>query len=265
MTTSRSISARQKSDPTVSLDRKSFLTVVAGSVVSGVPISRTPSFRAIAFDAFPIFDPRPVSQLADRFFPGRGAELSNTWRARQFEYQWLRALADRYADFWQTAEDSLVFAGELLELELTSEKQAALLQAYSDLTVWPDAAAVLRSLREAGLRLAFLSNMTAGSLEAGIARGGLDGVFEHVLSTDDIRTYKPHPRAYRMAMDAWELPREDVLFVAFAGWDMAGAKWFGYPTFWLNRLDAPQEALGVAPDGAGRNLADLLNFVLHGR
>jgi 2-haloacid dehalogenase len=259
-------------DSTASLDRKTFLGMVAGGMATRVrpsppslPISRTPRFRAIAFDAFPIFDPRPVSRLAETLFPGRGAELSNTWRARQFEYQWLRALAGRYADFWQTAEDSLAFAAELLELELTSEKRADLLQAYSDLVVWPDVPAALRSLEEAGVRLAFLSNMTASSLEAGIARGGLGDVFEHVLSTDDIRTYKPHPRAYRMALEAWELPREDILFVAFAGWDVAGAKWFGYPTFWLNRLDAPREELGVSPDGVGRGLADLLRFVLQGR
>ena len=120
-------------------------------------------------------------------------------------------------------------------------------------------------LKQSGVRLAFLSNMTADSLEAGIARAGLSDVFEHVLSTDEIRTYKPHPRAYRMAMDAWDLAREEILFVAFAGWDMAGAKWFGYPTFWLNRLDALPEELGVAPDGAGRDLADLLSFVLQAR
>ena len=243
--------------------------MVAGGLVTRarpwpptMPIARTPSIRAIAFDAFPVFDPRPVTRLAESLFPGRGAELSNIWRARQFEYQWLRALAGRYADFWQTAEDSLALAGELLGLDLTSENRAALLQAYSDLVVWPDAPTALRSLKEAGVRLAFLSNMTARSLEAGIARAGLGDVFEHVLSTDDIRTYKPHPRAYRMAMEAWDLAREDILFVAFAGWDVAGAKWFGYPTFWLNRLDAPHEVLGAAPDAVGRDLADLLSFVL---
>jgi len=252
---------------TVSLDRKAFLAAVGGGVATSfwlshptAPTSRR--FRAIAFDAFPIFDPRPVSRLAEALFPGRGADLSNAWRARQFEYQWLRALAGRYADFWQTAEASLTFAAKLLALELTPETQAELLKAYSDLPVWPDAPAALRSLKEAGVRLAFLSNMTANSLEAGIARRGLDDVFEHVLSTDTVRTYKPDPRAYRLAMEAWRLPVEDILFVAFAGWDVAGAKWFGYPTFWLNRLDAPEERLSVLPDGVGRDLADLLGFVL---
>ena len=103
--------------------------------------------------------------------------------------------------------------------------------------------------------------MTRAMLEAGIKGAGLTGLFEHVLSTDRIRAYKPEPRAYRMAVDAFGLPREEILFVAFAGWDAAGARWFGYPTFWINRLDLPGEELSVAPDGAGRDLGDLVRFV----
>jgi 2-haloacid dehalogenase len=64
-----------------------------------------------------------------------------------------------------------------------------------------------------------------------------------------------------MAVDALGLPHEEIRFVAFAGWDVAGARWFGYPTFWVNRLDLPVEELAVAPDGAGRDLADLVRFV----
>jgi 2-haloacid dehalogenase len=75
------------------------------------------------------------------------------------------------------------------------------------------------------------------------------------------QTYKPAPRAYQMAIDAVGLTREDMAFVAFAGWDAAGAKWFGYTTFWVNRLNLPAEELGVAPDAVGGNLNDLVSFV----
>ena len=32
------------------------------------------------------------------------------------------------------------------------------------------------------------------------------------------------------------------------------AKSFGYPTFWVNRLNAAPEELGVVPDGTGKDL-----------
>lgn len=64
-------------------------------------------FDAVLFDAFPIFDPRPMARLAEELFPGRGAELISTWRARQFDYAWLRVVAGDYADFWRCTEDAL--------------------------------------------------------------------------------------------------------------------------------------------------------------
>src|SRR5258708_25553958 len=56
-------------------------------------------YKAIAFDGFPIIDPRPVALRAESLFPGRGARLMEAWRTRQFEYTWLRTLSGRYAVF----------------------------------------------------------------------------------------------------------------------------------------------------------------------
>ena len=254
------------------LDRRKFLTIAAGSLgASGwvshpMPRPVAPrQLQAIAFDAFAVFDPRPVSVLAETLFPGKGSDLSNAWRTRQFEYQWLRNLSGRYADFWQITEEALVFAAKLLKLDLIPGKRARLMQAYLELESWTDVPSSLRALKEAGIRLAFLSNMTTRMLKAGIENAGLEGAFEHVLSTDGIRAYKPHPRAYQMGMDAFRLEREAVLFAAFAGWDAAGARWFGYPTFWVNRLGFPDEELGVTADAVGRDLQDLVDFVAEER
>jgi 2-haloacid dehalogenase len=65
-----------------------------------------------------------------------------------------------------------------------------------------------------------------------------------------------------MGVDAFKLKKEEIAFAAFAGWDAAGARWFGYPTFWVNRSNAAVEELGAAPDGIGSGLGDLAKFVL---
>lgn len=250
------------------LNRREFLNLAATGIaavgLAAMPLAYSANeakIKAIAFDAFPVLDPRPVFALAEQLFPGKGTELNNAWRTRQFEYQWLRALSGQYADFWQATEDSLVYAAELLKLDLTSDKRKQLMEAYLELKAWPDAPLALESLKNAGIRLAFLSNATPKILDAGIKNSGLDGVFEHVLSTDKIKTYKPDPRAYQMAIDAFGLKKEEILFVAFAGWDAAGAKSFGYKTFWANRLNLPREQLGVLPDTVGKDLNDLVSFV----
>jgi 2-haloacid dehalogenase len=252
------------------LDRRDFLALmagaVAGTVTGPVPAARAaglPEIRlqAVAFDAFAIFDPRPIVGLAEELFPGNGSELSNVWRTRQFEYTWLRTVAARYADFWQVTEDALTFSARTLKLDLDQQKRARLMNAYLNLRPWPDAPQALESLRAAGLRLAFLSNFSRSMLEAGIKNSGLDGMFEHLLSTDAVKQFKPAPHAYQMAVDAFGLEREAILFAAFAGWDAAGAKWFGFPTVWVNRLNSPAEEVSMMPDLTCKDLSGLVMFV----
>jgi hypothetical protein len=49
--------------------------------------------QAIAFDACgTLFDVHSVIAVCNRKFPGRGAEVSNLWRAKQLDYTWLRSL-----------------------------------------------------------------------------------------------------------------------------------------------------------------------------
>ena len=253
------------------LDRRELFRLAAGGALAcSEPAARaqaTPaaSLRAIAFDAFPIFDPRPVAELAESLLPGKGEALMNAWRTRQFEYQWLRVLSGRYADFLHVTEESLQFADRQLGLELSGKQQQQLLSEWSNLKVWPDAGEAMHALRQAGLRLVVLSNMTAGMLVAGLKKARLDHLFEAVLSTDQIRSYKPEPKSYQLATDRLQLRREEILFAAFAGWDVAGARWFGYPTFWVNRITAPAEELGVQANAAGRDLHSLVRFVLSTR
>jgi 2-haloacid dehalogenase len=252
----------------VTLTRRAWLARSAAAVAGAFLVSSPPAraakrtgIGAIAFDGFTTFDPRPVVALAERLFPGKGEELGNAWRTRQFEYTWLRTMIGRYADFWQVTDEALVFAANALKLDLSAAKRAQLVRAYLEIKAWPDARPALESLRSAGIRLAFLSNFTAPMLDAAVKNSGLEGLFELHLSTDRVRAFKPDPRAYQMGVDAFGLPREEILFAAFGGWDAAGAKAFGYPTFWVNRANLPVEEMGIAPDGIGATLHDLANFV----
>ena len=250
------------------LDRRRFLGLTTGAAAGTllqarlvVAVSTDIPVEAIAFDAFPIFDPRPVFTLAEELFPGKGAELNQAWRTRQFEYTWLRTVADRYTDFWQVTEDALTFAAETLRLDLSSDKRTHLMRAYLELKAWPDVPDALKALRASGIRLAFLSNFSKPMLEAGIRNSGLQGVFEHLLSTDAVQRFKPSPRAYQMAVDAFGVKRESIVFAAFAGWDVVGAKWFGFPTVWVNRLNSLPEHLSVTPDAICQDLSGLVSFV----
>ena len=251
------------------MNRRLFMTLSATGLATGswraAPPARpdTPGtkarIKAVAFDAFPIFDPRPVFALADELFPGTG--LGDEWRTRQFEYTWLRVAAHHYADFWQVTGEALLFATTKLRLSLRPDDRTRLMNAYLELKAWPEVRPALESLKVFGLKMALLSNLTPAMLRANIRSAGLDGMFERVLSTDEARTFKPDPRAYQLGVNALNVKREEILFVAFAGWDAAGAKLFGYPTYWVNRQRAPHEEMGALPDGSGEGLSDLAAFL----
>jgi hypothetical protein len=69
--------------------RRTFLQLMAGGVTARI-VHATPlvqatityKIKAIAFDGFPIFDPRPIFALTEELFPGKGTDLSTAWRTR---------------------------------------------------------------------------------------------------------------------------------------------------------------------------------------
>jgi 2-haloacid dehalogenase len=249
------------------MNRRKLLTLAASgpllrAIAANARGARTN--KAIAFDAFTVFDPRPIAARVEELFPAKGTQFTAIWRTRQFEYTWLRTLTASYTDFWSVTEDALLYAAKILKLELTDQQRQLLMRCFLELRPWPDAPAALNALHDAGIRLVLLSNFTHAMLNTAVSSSGLQMLFEPHLSTDRVRAYKPDLRAYRMAIDELKLRRDEIIFAAFAGWDAAGAKAFGFPTFWVNRMESPLEELGSMPDAIGANLNDLASFVLRG-
>jgi 2-haloacid dehalogenase len=98
-------------------------------------------------------------------------------------------------------------------------------------------------------------------LDANSSNNHIREFFEPHLTTDRVQAYKPSPKAYQMGVDAFGGRRDEIVFAAFGGWDAAGAKWFGYPTVWVNRANATTEELGVKPDVISPDVSGLLRFI----
>ena len=222
-------------------------------------------YAAVAFDYFVLFNPDSVVPVVDRIAPGKGREFTNLWRNRQFEYSWLRSITGRYVDFFAITNDALLYTANAMHVELTAAQKRPLLDAYLQLTPWPDSADALRQLRAADVRVITIANFSPTMLRSNAERAGLTPLFDALISTDANHTYKPDPRAYQLGVDRLKLERRDIVFAAFGGWDAAGARSFGYPTVWVNRFDQPVEELEVRPDRTVSDLNGLLEFVLKGQ
>src|SRR3569832_429008 len=112
-----------------------------------------------------------------------------------------------------------------------------------------------------GLPLGVLSNGTAAMLEAGLKGAAIAQFFRYVLSADSVRKYKIAPEVYQLGPQALGLPANEIAFVSSNAWDAAGATWFSYRVFWVNRQGEPPESLGVLPEYEARSLAELPDWI----
>jgi len=218
--------------------------------------------QSILFDVYgTLIDVHGMDAAAEELFPGYGASLSAFWRTKQIDYTRLRTLAGRHADFEAVTADALDFAADKLGLSLTPETRDGLLERFLTLPAFVDVAPALGTLRADGIGLGVLSNGTPRMLDLGLRATGIDSHFDHVLSIEAAGRFKTAPEAYQLGLDALGLPADEIVFVSANGWDIAGAGWFGYRTFWVNREDEPAERLGIEPHGTGRSLGDLVEWL----
>ena len=202
--------------------------------------------RGYVFDAYgTLFDVHAVVE-AGREITSDPAALSTTWRQKQLEYTWLRALMGAYVDFWAVTEAALRYSIRRLGLAATEAQVRRLMEAYLTLASFPEVKASLARL--AGRPRAVLSNGAPAMLAAAVAASGLTNLLEHVISVDRVKTYKPSPLVYALGPQTLGVAAGELLFVSSNGWDVAGAKAFGYQVAWCNRTDAPEEELGVRAD-----------------
>jgi 2-haloacid dehalogenase len=203
--------------------------------------------QALIFDAYgTLFDVHSVLRRDGSNISGDLQALSQLWRQKQLEYTWLRALMERYEDFWQITEAALRSAVRQLSIETTDRQLERLMQAY----LFPAAFAEVKFALEAlkGSPLAILSNGSAAMLDSAVRNNGLEAYFAEIISVDRVKTYKPSPRVYALGPKILNLPAAEILFVSSNLWDAAGAKAFGYLVCWCNRSEAEMEDLGFAPD-----------------
>jgi len=223
--------------------------------------------KAIAFDAYAtLFDVYCMEALAEEYFPGQGKALTLLWRQKQIEYTRIRSMSGQFRTFWEVTRDALIYAGRALDLELNDFRRQHLMNQYACLRPFPENLATLEALRAMGLPLAILSNGTHSMLDIAVKYNDMNHLFAHILSADSVHKFKTSPEVYQLAVDAFQLPKNEILFVSANAWDACAATWFGFTTFWVNRQQQVAEELDVAPTASGRQLSDLLAYVrgLHG-
>jgi 2-haloacid dehalogenase len=213
--------------------------------------------EACVFDAYgTLFDFASAARGCRDVLGDAGERLTSLWRDKQLQYTWLRAIQGQHADFWRVTGDALDFALETLGLKDDGLRER-LMQLYLSLEAFPEVPEVLEKLRRAGLRTAILSNGSPKMLDAAVKAAKLDGLFDAVLSVEEVGVYKPHPKVYRLAVDRLAVPAAAIAFQSSNAWDAYAASAFGMRVVWCNRYRQRPERLPGKPDREISSLAEL--------
>ncbi|RWZ55007.1 haloacid dehalogenase type II [Halobacillus fulvus] len=200
-------------------------------------------YKAYVFDAYgTLFDVHSVMERIHDHFPDKGEQISQEWRSRQVHYFLVRQLVQGYVPFsdithW-ALKDALRYSGASVDSDVTEDlmKQYEKLQPYKEVHDLSD--------RNPDKTLTIFSNGTRAMLEPLLANNQLESSFD-LLSADDPKVYKPHPKAYQHAQEELGFEKDEILFFSSNPWDITGAASYGFHTAWVNRNDDKWPELGI--------------------
>ena len=204
--------------------------------------------RYIVFDAYgTLYDVQSVYSALTEICGDKAALVTVLWRQKQLEYTWLHGLMEDYKDFSVLTRSSLEFALDSVGIRPTAALCEKPMNKFLALDLYPEARGALEALSD--YKLAILSNGSPGMLHALVGASGVAPLFVEVISVDQAKTYKPSPKCYALAVSTLLTTVDEVLFVSSNGFDIAGAKRFGFKTVWVERGGAI--SAGDSPVGPG--------------
>ncbi|MDQ3892833.1 MAG: haloacid dehalogenase type II [Actinomycetota bacterium] len=181
----------------------------------------------------------------------------------QFLALWLtEMLTGEYTNFGTIGGGALEMVAKRQGVDLSDEDKQRILGDMQELPPHPEVEDALGRLRDAGIRLAALTNSTQQVADAQIDNSGLRDYFEQVLSADTVQRLKPAPEPYRMAAESLGVEVGQVRLVAAHAWDVVGAMRAGCAAAFVARPGMVLNPLAARPDVVGADLREVAAQIL---
>ena len=207
-----------------------------------------------------LLDLAALDPLFEKTFGDAGVRRS--WFSQVLQSAFVATITDTYSGFGAIGAAALEMTAEREGVRLSEEDRRAILGGMRELPPHPEVPAALDLLRDAGLRLAALTNNTAEVAEAQLENAGLSDRFEKILSADAVRRLKPAPEPYRAAAEALGVGTAEVRLVAAHAWDVAGAMRAGCAAAFVARPGMVLDPLAEPPDVVGADLSEVAASII---
>ena len=144
---------------------------------------------------------------------------------------------------------------------MLGEEKNVILGTLRKLRAYPEVAQSLQRLRDAGLRLATLTNSTVDKVEAQLTYASLRDHFEQVISADEVCCFKPAPEVYHLAARRMGVEPGQIRLVAH-DWDVTGALHAGCAAAFIARPGQVMNPFGPQPNVKGAELSEVVEQIL---
>ncbi|HEY6748156.1 MAG TPA: HAD family hydrolase [Mycobacteriales bacterium] len=206
--------------------------------------------------------------------PWHTIELADAWRACGLDEDAAARLVAAEDTVWARARETQR-SGTIDEVFAAAGVHAGPAELAAYYAWWeehtftdPDVRPLFEALRERGIKIGVLSNTLwpRTEHERVFRRDGVADLIEAAVYTSEIEWTKPHPAAFRTALDAvGGVAPEDAVFVGDRPWDdIAGAKGVGMRAVLLPHSAIPRYQQGPVqgvPDAVITRLSDLLPLI----
>ena len=151
----------------------------------------------LAFDVYgTLMNTHGVVSLLEDFIGNKANIFSQTWRDKQLEYSFRKALMNQYEDFSICTRQALDFTCLFHKIELTDDQKTKLLDFYKSLPVFEDVKEGLDKLTDSKVDLYAFSNGKSESIKGLLSSAGISEYFKGIVSADTIKSFKPNPAVY---------------------------------------------------------------------
>ncbi|MHB1174733.1 MAG: haloacid dehalogenase type II [Sulfuriferula sp.] len=203
----------------------------------------------LAFDVYgTLIDTHGVVIALEKHAGNMAPAFSRIWREKQLEYSFRRGLMQNYENFAVCTRNALDYACSYLKLALGEQDREALMAAYKRLPAFDDVEAGLAQAKNAGFKLFAFSNGSAEAVETLLDHAGIRNYFSGVVSTDEMKSYKPNPGVYSHFLRRAGASGVDTWLISSNPFDVIGAISAGMRAAWIKRSsEALFDPWGIEP------------------
>lgn len=189
------------------------------------------------------------------------AFVMKEWFSQVLQTALSLTITGKYTDFGTVGRSALAMTAARHNVQLSDDEISTIVGGMLNLPPHSDVIPALTQLKEAGFRLAALTNSAQNAANTQLTNAGLAPYFERILSVEMVQQFKPAEAVYTSAARELGVRPSQMMMVAAHDWDVEGAMSAGCMGVLVTRPGVTHNPLYHTPTHTITTLTNLLTLL----